>query len=107
MRAISKLFGTTWEDAYLGLCLEGLEKFDMPSSNYVWGSFLYKHGYRRHVIPDSCPDCFTIADFCKRNPSGSYLLATGSHVVAVVNGDYYDISDSGDNIPAFYWEKGV
>lgn len=107
VRAISKLLGTTWEDTYLGLCLEGLEKLDMPSANYVWGSFLYKHGYRRHVIPDSCPDCFTIGDFCKRNPSGSFLLATGSHVVAVVNGDYYDTWDSGDDVPIYYWEKGV
>ena len=54
---------------------------DMPSSNAVWGSYLYDHGFRRQIIPNECPECYTIADFCLDHPFGLYVLATGTHVV--------------------------
>lgn len=37
---------------------------------------------------------------------GRYLLALDQHVVAVVDGDYYDTWDSGNEIPIYYWMKG-
>ena len=78
---------------------------DMPSSNAVWGAYLRTRGFRRDVIPNSCPDCYKVTDFCKDNPTGRYILATGNHVVAVINGDYYDTWDSGNEIPIYYWRK--
>ena len=57
------------------------------------------------IIPNTCPDCYTIADFCNDHPYGTYILATGTHVVAVIDGDYYDTWDSGNEIPIFYWQK--
>ena len=39
------------------------------------------------------------------NPEGKYLLATGTHVVTVIDGDYYDTWDSGDEIPIYYFTK--
>lgn len=78
---------------------------DMPSSNNVWGEYLKQKGFRRAVIPDTCPSCYTVKDFCFDNPSGKFLLATGSHVIAVVNGDYYDTWDSGEEVPIYYWER--
>ena len=86
--------------------MEGLMLCDMPSSNEVWGSYLRKLGYKRIDIPNSCPACYTVRDFCIDNPVGEYLLATGSHVITVINGDYYDTWDSGDEIPAFCWGEG-
>lgn len=79
--------------------------FEMPSSNAVWAAFLYREGYRRHVIPNTCPFCYTVKQFTLDHPSGRYLLATGSHVVAVIDGDYYDTWNSGDEIPIYYWKK--
>lgn len=105
VRAISKAIGYSWRGTYAGICLEGYDMYDMPSSNAVWGSFLRKNGFNRYVIPNTCPDCYTIADFCDDHPLGTFILATGTHVVAVENGDYYDTWDSGDEIPIFYWKK--
>ena len=79
--------------------------FDMPSSNAVWSEYLKRCGYKRYVIPDTCPDCYTVKDFCRDNPRGKFLLATGSHVVAVKDGDYFDAWDSGNEVPIYYWSK--
>lgn len=103
IRAISKLTGRDWESTYLGIMAAGFELCDMPSSNNVWAAYLKRLGYRRNVIPNTCPNCYTVRDFCLDNPHGIFLLATGSHVVTVVDGDYYDAWDSGDEVPIYYW----
>jgi len=107
IRAISKATDQSWEDTYVSIVLRGLEMHDMPSSNSVWGSYLYNRGFRRNVIPNTCPDCYTVSDFCNEHPRGLYLLATGTHVIAVENGNYFDTWDSGNEIPVFYWRKEI
>ena len=78
---------------------------DMPSSNAVWGAYLRTLGFKREAIPNTCPECYTVNDFCEDNPEGVFIVATGNHVVAVVDGDYYDTWDSGDELPIYYWRK--
>lgn len=106
VRAIAKVLGEPWENVYTDLCLEGLRFYDMPSANHVWGSYLKKKGFMRRIIPDTCPQCYTVAEFAEDHPNGSYILALHGHVVAVENEDYFDTWDSGDGIPIYYWEKG-
>lgn len=106
IRAISKALDVDWYHAYLGVVIQGYIMCDMPSANHVWGSYLQKNGFTRTVIPNSCPECYTIKDFCEEYPEGEYILATGSHVVAVVDGNYYDAWDSGNEVPIYYWQKG-
>ena len=106
VRAISKVTGQTWDSTYIGLAVKGYESKDMPNSNSVWSKYLKQLGFVREIIPNTCPDCYTVKAFCEDHPRGTFLLATGNHVVAVVNGDYYDTWDSGDEIPVYYWTKG-
>lgn len=89
----------------MGLCQRGLEMNDMPSANAVWGSYLRLRGFQRYAIPGTCSDCYNIRDFCIEHPMGAYVLATGTHVVAVEDGTYYDSWDSGNEVPIFYWRK--
>lgn len=105
IRAISIAFNIPWEDAYVDLADQGFAKCDMPSSNDVWSSYLLDNGFHRKIIPDTCPDCYTIHDFCQDHPLGLYIVATGSHVVTVIDGDYYDSWDSGNEVPIYYFER--
>lgn len=105
IRAISVATGLDWERTYVELAMQGFVMTDMPSSNRVWGAYLKSKGFERHQLPDTCPDCYTVKAFCEEHPDGVYIVATGMHVVAVVNGSYYDAWDSGDEVAAYYFTK--
>lgn len=104
VRAIGKALGLSWEDSYISIVTEGFKLRDMPSSNYVWGHLLYSKGFTQHVMPE-CPNCRSVEEFTKDHPKGTYVLSTDNHVVTVIDGDYYDSWDSGDEIVNYYWYK--
>lgn len=105
IRAICKATEKSWEDVYTQICLQGLKMSDMPSSNPVWAMYLRSLGFKQVMIPDTCPDCYNVEDFTKDHPHGLFVLGTGSHVVTVLDGDYYDAWDSGKEIPVFYFRR--
>lgn len=105
VRAIAKATGQSWDETYIGLCLQGLMMGDLPSANSVWGAYLRRNGFARNIVPNTCPDCYTVAEFAEDHPRGVYVLALSSHVVCVTDGTYFDTWNSGEETPLFYWEK--
>lgn len=105
IRMLCKVTNRPWQENYVDLASKGLCLYDMPSSNPVWASYLRDLGYSKHTLPDTCPDCYTINDFCLDNRNGIFVLATGNHVVYVEDGKYYDAWDSGDESPTSFWVK--
>ena len=83
IRAVSKLLNLSWEKVYSEIAAEGFSLCDMPSSNYVINHYLYTKGFIRKDLPNTCPDCYTIKDFCKDFPHGSYIVGTGTHLAAI------------------------
>lgn len=105
VRMLCKVTGMPWVNAYISLVDRAISLGDMPSANHVWWAYLEDLGFKRHIIPNTCPYCYTIDDFAKDNPVGTFVVGTGTHVVAVENGNYYDTWNSGDEIPLFYFSK--
>ena len=105
VRAVSKALGQSWEKTYVHLCVYGFMYSDMPSANSVWGAYLKSRGFKRHVIPDTCPDCYTLADFCEDYPQGTYVVCFDGHVATVVDGKVYDSWDSTNETPIYFWSR--
>lgn len=105
IRAISIATNKSWYEVYVELCLQGLMMYDMPSSNRVWNEYLKTEDFKRYIVPNDCPGCYTVKDFCSEHFKGTYILGTGTHVIAVKDGNYYDTWDSGDESPIWYWTK--
>lgn len=105
IRALTKALDVDWDTASVYAIVQQIRDSDLYVKNYVWGNLLLRNGFTKHHIPDTCPDCFTVEDFAREHPQGLYILGTGEHAVAVVDGDWYDTFDSGAMIPIVYYEK--
>ena len=105
IRALTKALNESWTTVYWELCKLGYELGVWGDRMPVWSKYLRQHGFRRHVIPDFCPDCYTVEDFSNEHNHGAYVLATDTHVVAVIDGDIYDAWDSRKEVPAYYFAK--
>lgn len=105
VRALCAALDVSWDDAHDMVCRMAKDMCDMPSKNAVWGAVLRKHGFVRTIIPNTCPDCYTVGQFAEDFPHGTYVLSTGDHVVTVRNGDILDTWDSSNEIPAYMWTR--
>lgn len=116
IRAISTALNYNWFMVHDELSFLSRKMADMPSSNRVWKQYLINKGYHETQINNTCPKCLTVDEFCRQHPKGRYILSTaeytkardnlivtGTHVVAVIDGDYYDTWDSGQDVPLSYF----
>lgn len=105
IRAIAKALGKDWNEVYIDLSMEGYRQSDSFQSMAVWGAYLKENGWQQMLLPDTCPACYTVRQFCSDNPQGYYILVTGSHVIAVIDGAYFDTWDSGDETPVYFFKR--
>ena len=109
VRALTKALNVSWEKAFALLVSNSFQMADMPSSNAVWGSVLFQHGFKRYALPNECPDCYTAEDFINDRSDGIYVLGFGNHVATAVVKDgqrfLYDSWDSSQEMPQYYWSK--
>ena len=100
VRALCKALGLTWLEAFditIPICreLQTYTIFDgdltktteaMKKLGFEYTGVSNKKGTKRP----------TIAKFAKDHPTGTYICKVANHVVAVVDGCYYDTWDSGE-----------
>lgn len=104
IRAYCKVENMTWEDAYDMAADYGMECAALPNDNKVVDKILTeKFKYTAHKL--SKEERCTVKEFAVANPFGTYVLMVNKHVVAVVDGLYYDSWDSGDKKITKYWQK--
>lgn len=105
IRALTKALNKDWYSVYAGLSTIGYAMGDMPSANHVWGAYLRRNGFKKHLVDDKGVDNYTVGDFCEDHKKGVYVLAISGHVVCVQDGCVYDSWDSSNEIPLYVWSK--
>lgn len=105
VRALTKALDLSWDQAYSMLAMQGYIMGDMPSSNAVFGAVLKANGFTREVIPNECPDCYTLEDFANDHPAGTFVVGMSGHVATVIDGVIYDAWHSENEIPIYVWRK--
>ena len=105
IRMLCRIFGYGWNEAYDELSTVVHTEYEMPSSNYIWETYLKRHGFSKVTLPITCPDCYSVKHFAFDHSYGTFIACTGSHVVAVIDGFYYDAWDSGDESVTYYFER--
>ena len=119
IRALTLALNYNWFMVHDELCFLSRKMADMPSSNRVWKQYLANKGFKEQMVQNTCPNCVTVERFAGAHPKGRYILSTceytkatesivvtGTHVVAVIDGDYYDTWDSGADVPLSYFYVG-
>lgn len=101
IRACSTSLEKSWNEAHDELCNLSGRMCNMPSANVVWGNYLEEQGmiYKIPRFP------ITVRQFCRNYPKGVFTIGTGTHAVTVIDGDWYDIWDSGDEKVSYYFER--
>ena len=115
IRAITLALNFNWFMVHDELSFLSRKMADMPSSNRVWKEYLRSLGLREQMIENTCPNCLTVDRFANMNNKGTYILSTceytkandivvaGTHLVTIIDGDYYDTWDSGADIPLSFF----
>lgn len=105
VRAISLATDQDWDEVHWDLCVLSHIYCTMPSVNWLWGMYLKAYGFKKFNLPETCPECITVREFAKRYPKGTYLIGTGTHAVAVIEGNWLDSWDSGDERPTYFFKR--
>ena len=106
IRALSKVLDKDWLATFDDIIPYARELQGMPNSKHVYTAYLQANGFEYHGISNKKGTKRpTVDSFAKDHKTGTYFVRVANHVVAVVDGVYYDTWDSGDCSMYGYWEK--
>ena len=105
VRAIAKALDISWERAHVMLSLNSFLMGTVQVDDTVCGSILRQHGFKREVVPNTCPECYTVEMFCEDHPEGTYVVKSQDHVATVQDGMLYDSWDSSDKTVIYFWHR--
>lgn len=106
VRALTKVTGKSWPEAFEALLPYAIELQCMPNSQVCYERYLKEHGFEYHGISNKKGSKRPTVDrFAKDHKAGTFFLNVANHCVAVANGIYYDTWDSGQKCLYGYWER--
>lgn len=105
-RAYSKAEGITWDEAYDIASEYGKDMKLMPNDHKVVDKIL-KEKFRYTFTKFTKEEKKTVNEFAIEHPNGTYIGWLHGHVVAIIDGYYYDSWDSGDRKLKGYYKKEV
>lgn len=106
VRALTKVTGKTWLEAFDELIPYAREMQSNPNSQRVYEAYLKDNGFEYTGISNKKGSKRpTVDSFAKDHKEGTYFVNVANHVVAIVDGCYYDTWDSGEKCLYGYWTK--
>jgi hypothetical protein len=108
IRALTKVMDKQWMEVFDELIPYAREMQCMPNSKSAFKPYLEDNGFEYHGISNKKGSKRpTVDSFTRDHKEGIYFVNVANHVVAVVDGCYYDTWDSGEKSLYGYWVKGV
>lgn len=104
-RAISAALNVDWDTASDMIYEMAKGMGTTTDDDNAWGAVLRRAGFYRAIIPNTCPECYTMTDFCRDHPRGVFVVKMPEHVATVIDGKLYDTWDSSNEIPIYYWYR--
>jgi len=109
IRALCKVLDVSWLDAFdltIPICRE-LQTYTIFDGNHKKTvEAMSKLGFKYFGVSNKKGTKRpTVDSFAKDHPVGTYICTVANHVVAVVDGKYYDTWDSGSCSMYGYYEK--
>lgn len=101
IRALCKATGNRWDDVLLDLFVSAYNLADVPTSSAVWGAYLKDNGFKQFLISEEK----SIKEFCELNSNGEYIVVTPSHAVYILDGNYFDEWDSGEEKVNYFFRR--
>lgn len=97
-----------WDAAYKLACEAGKNLGCMPNDSQATNEVMVNEfGYTRHKISKELRG-ITVNEFACRYNKGIFVLVVPSHMVTVIDGEYYDTWDCGDKkVRAFYTKENM
>ena len=109
IRALSKALGLSWLETFdltIPLCREYQVANVFYAPSRVERKIIEPLGFKYYGISNKRGSTRpTVYSFAKDHPKGTYLLNVANHVVALVDGIYYDTWDCGDKCMYGYYER--
>lgn len=109
IRALSKAFGVSWVEAFkmeIPYCIEYQCNNIFSVDISVRHKIMDELGFSYHGVSNKAgAKRPTVDSFAKDHPSGTYILVVANHVVACVDGKYYDTWNCGDRSMYGWYEK--
>lgn len=106
IRAYCAAEGLSWDEAYDIASQAGKDNAYMPNDKSTVEKIITeKFGYEVCKL-EKGEKKLTVSEFAIKYNVGTYLVMVARHLVAVVDGQYYDSWDCGDKKVSKYFEKG-
>lgn len=99
VRMLTIVLNKSWDDAFDILAEESKKHANMPSANIVWFDILKDLGYKQNYLEYE----MTVEEFCNRFNEGLFIIGTGTHVLTVVDGNFYDSWNSKNEKIIFFF----
>lgn len=108
IRAMTKVLDKDWLEVFDEIVPIAREKQAPYNCRVCYEEYLAKKGFKYVGISNKKGSKRpTVKQFTKEHIQGRYVLRVAHHIVASVDGKYYDTWDSGDTAMYGYWVKEI